>query len=557
MFSNARLTPRHLTPRHLTPTRLLAAASLVALGLSVSACGGSKTVIAQPGTTDTTEPGVVLPSTIPPGSTEPDNVTVTTQPTDTTQPTANGLDGVAASTIQIVAQGTFVDPEFGAYEAAGTGSGFIIDKSGLAVTNNHVVVGAGLIQVYVAGEEKPRNAKVLGVSECSDLAVIDIDGDTLPTLSWYDGDVAPGLEIYAAGFPLSDPEYTLTRGIVSKRDAIGDTGWASIDHVIEHDAAIQPGNSGGPLVTESGEVVGINYATWSRTNTDQYYAIESGDARSIIDQLAAGKDVDSLGINGKTVISEEGDFTGIWVSGIASGSPADKTGIQAGDIITRLEGVSMGTDGTMSGYCDVMRTHQPGDVMSVEVIRQSTAEVLNGQFNGDELTTTFSFADEFEDESADGADYTDYVTVTDDSGTLSVSVPTAWADVDGAPLELDGVSSPSILASTSVSDFRASWDVPGVQFVASEALVGYTADELLDLAASDECVSEGRDDYDDGAFFGRFEAYSDCGGTGATSIVVAAFPADGSYGVLVAVQVVTDADLVALDEVLRTFNVTV
>lgn len=540
-----------------TPSRLLAAATLVALGLSVSACGGSKTVIAQPGTTDTTEPGVVLPSTIPPGTTTPDDITDTTQPTDTTPATANGLDGVAASTIQIVAQGTFVDPEFGAYEAAGTGSGFIIDKNGLAVTNNHVVVGAGLIQVYVAGEEKPRNAKVLGVSECSDLAVIDIDGDTLPTLSWYEGDVAPGLEIYAAGFPLSDPEYTLTRGIVSKGDTIGDTGWASVDHVIEHDAAIQPGNSGGPLVTEAGEVVGINYATWSRTNTDQYYAIESSDARSIIDQLAAGKDVDSLGINGKTVISEEGDFTGVWVSGVASGSPADKTGIQAGDIITRLEGVSMGTDGTMSDYCDVMRTHQPGDVLSVEVIRQSTAELLNGQFNGDELTTTFSFADEFEDESADGADYTDYVTVTDDSGTLTVSVPSAWADVDGAPLDLDGVSSPSILASTSVADFQNNWDVPGVQFVASEALVGYTADELLDLAASDECVSEGRDDYDDGAFFGRFEAYSDCGGTGATSIVVAAFPADGSYGVLVAVQVVTDADLVALDEVLRTFNVTV
>jgi serine protease Do len=94
-----------------------------------------------------------------------------------------------------------------------------------------------------------------------------------------------------------------------------------------------------------------------------------------------------------------------------------------------------------------------------------------------------------------------------------------------------------------------------VQFVASEALAGYTADELLDFAASSECVSEGRDEYDDGVFAGRFEAFSDCGGTGAVSIVVAAFPDDGSYGVLVAVQVVTDADLVALDEVLNSFDV--
>ena len=387
--------------------------------------------------------------------------------------------------------------------------------------------------------------------------MIDIDGGTLPALSWYDGEVQPGLEVYAAGFPLSDPEFTLTRGIVSKADVMGETGWASVDHVIEHDASIQPGNSGGPLVTADGAVVAINYATWTRTNTDQFHAIESKDARTVIDELAHGKDVDSLGINGQTVATEDGALMGVWVSGVKSGSPADKAGVEAGDIITRLEGVSVGTDGTMSDYCDVMRTHQPGDVLSVEVVRYATAEVLNGQFNGEPLTTSFSFADEFEDQSADGAQYTDYVTVTDDSGMLTVSVPSAWADVDGAPLDLGGVSSPSILASTDNVAFQNNWDVPGVQFVASEALVGYTADELLDLAASPECTSDGREDYDDGAFVGRFESYANCGGTGAASIVVAAFPADGSYGVLVAVQIATDADLVALDEVLRTFNVTV
>lgn len=168
--------------------------------------------------------------------------------------------------------------------------------------------------------------------------------------------------------------------------------------------------------------------------------------------------------------------------------------------------------------------------------------------------TTFSFADEFQDESADGAEYTDYTLVTDDSGMLSVSVPTDWFDVDGAPIDLGGVSSPSIIASTSVDGFQNNWDVPGVQFIASEALIGYTADELLDLAASDECVSEGRVDYDDGVFTGRYESYADCGGTGAKTIVVAAFDEDGTYGVLVAVQVVTDADLVALDEILNTFD---
>lgn len=540
--------------------RLLAAAALAVVGLSISACGGSDGVLARPDSTETTdapetttEPSVVLPTTIPPGTTTPNDT-----PTTVAMPDAGvGLEGVAASTVQIVAQGTFVDPEFGAYEAAGSGSGFVIDGSGLAVTNNHVVAGAGLIQVYVPGEDKPRNAKVMGVSECSDLAVIDIEGDTLPSLQWYDGEVTPGLQVYAAGFPLGNPEYTLTSGIVSKAEAVGETGWASVDHVIEHDASIQKGNSGGPLVTAEGQVVGINYATWTRSNTDQFTAIESHDAKPIIDQLAAGTDVDSLGINGKTVTNEDGTLTGVWVAAVASGSPADEIGIQPGDIISRFEGVTVGADGTMNDYCDVMRTHQAGDEMSVEVVRQSTGEVLVGQFNGDYLTTTFSFADQFEDDSTDGADYTDYAVISDDSGQLSVSVPTAWADIDGAAIDIGGVQSPSIIASTNVADFQSRWDVPGVQFVASDTLLAYTADELLDLAASSDCVSTGRETYEDGHFIGRFEVYSNCGGTGATSIVVAAFPTDGAYGVLVAVQVVTDADLVALDEILRTFDVTV
>jgi serine protease Do len=409
----------------------------------------------------------------------------------------------------------------------------------------------------VAGEDKPRNAKVLGVSECSDLAVIDIDGADIPALDWYDGSAQPGLEIYAAGFPLGDPEYTLTRGIVSKSDASGETGWASVDGVLEHDAAIQPGNSGGPLVTENGDVVGINYASGSRTNTDQFFAIQAADAQEIVEQLTKGNDVDSLGINGQVVANEDGSLSGLWVSGVTSGSPADEAGIEPGDIVTRVEGVSVGADGTMVDYCDVMRTHSPGDVLAVEVVRYATQEVLTGQFNGEALSTSFSFADTFDDQSADGAEYTDYVTVSDESGTLSVSVPAAWADVDGAPIDIAGVSSPSIMASSDGAAFNSNWDVPGVQFVASEALAGYSADDLLDLAATTECTSEGREDYDDGAFTGRFDTYSHCGGTTATSIVVAAHPADGSFGVLVAVQVATDADLVALDEVLRSFNVNV
>ncbi|MEZ5217190.1 MAG: hypothetical protein R2715_11565 [Ilumatobacteraceae bacterium] len=95
-----------------------------------------------------------------------------------------------------------------------------------------------------------------------------------------------------------------------------------------------------------------------------------------------------------------------------------------------------------------------------------------------------------------------------------------------------------------------------MQFVASEALVAYNSDELLDLAApADACTSIGREPYDDGYFTGQFETWSSCGGTDAAMVIVAAYPPDGSYGVLVVVQVVTDADLEALDQILRSFMV--
>ncbi|HSP30336.1 MAG TPA: S1C family serine protease, partial [Ilumatobacteraceae bacterium] len=251
----------------------------------LAACGGSS----DSGSADGTDlPSVSVTDPVPTEAT----VQATASTTDP-EPESGGLDAVAAATVQIVAQGTFVDPEFGATEGSGSGTGFVIDASGIAVTNNHVVAGAGLLQVFVPGDDEPRNAKILGVSECSDLAVIDIDGDGYTALDWYSGDLQPGLDVYAAGYPLGDPEYTLTRGIVAKIAANGETQWASVDHVLEHDAAIQPGNSGGPLVTADGEVVGINYAGGSNTNTDQFFAINAADAQAIVSALSAGQDVES------------------------------------------------------------------------------------------------------------------------------------------------------------------------------------------------------------------------------------------------------------------------
>lgn len=482
-------------------------------------------------------------------------------PTPTPDPVAllavDSLQKVKSATVQIVSQGTFEDPQVGTqYNAAGSGSGFIIDPSGIAVTNNHVVTGAALLRVYVGGESQPRNARILGVSECADLAVIDIEGSGYPYLQWYDGNVSVGLDVYAAGFPLGDPEFTLTRGIVSKARAAGDSDWASVDSVIEHDATINPGNSGGPLVTGDGKVVAVNYA--GNSGTDQFYAIAQPQALPVIDELRQGKDVLAIGVNGTAINDGEG-LSGIWVSSVESGSPASRTGVKAGDIITELEGLVLATDGTLADYCDILRSRDPEDVMTVQVMRFSSEEVLEGELNGKPLEQAFSFAQELSDEatttdSGASESYTDYVTLNDDSGALTMDVPAEWSDVNGSAWVRDDVEiGPALSASPDLDGFTNTWDTPGVFFGVSDQLT-MTPEEYLDsLDFSDSCTFDSRSEYSDGVYTGFYDLWTNCGDNGSSFVVIAAKPDDGSYMALVQVQVVGDADLDAVDRIMNTF----
>lgn len=478
--------------------------------------------------------------------------------------TVTNLEGVKQATIQIEAQGTFVDPQVGLQmNVPGRGSGFIIDESGIALTNNHVVTGAGLLRVWVGGESEPRNARVLAISECSDLAMIDIDGDGYHYLSWYEGSINPGLDIYAAGFPLGDPEFTLTRGIVSKENADGETDWASVDSVIEHDATINPGNSGGPLVTENGQVVAVNYA--GSQDTNQYFAISQTEVLSIIDKLKQEIDVTSIGVNGMAVNDGEG-VTGIWVSSVESGSAADQAGVKGGDIITMIENIPLATDGTMSDYCDILRSHSEDDTMSIQVLRYDTEEVLEGQINGTTLEHAFSFAQALGDEVAQEPPsntndsipmYNNYTAITDNSGSITMEVPSAWSDIDGSLWEESGeILGASLVASNNIDDFMSYYDVPGVAFFASEALADSTLDDLLALGDfNDDCLYEGRQDYEDVVYTGAFDLYSNCGGSESIIIVLAAYPEDYSYASLLLIQALTEADLTAVDHILETFVV--
>ncbi len=329
------------------------------------------------------------PTTAPLNNNE--SATSAPAPTPENQSGGGGISNMSDAqnaVIQIESQGTFIDPQVGlVVNGAGRGSGFIIDPSGIAVTNNHVVTGSALLKVWVGGVQ--HNARILGVSECSDLAVIQVDGGPYPYLNWYTDTIKTGLEVYAAGFPLGEPQFSLTKGIISKERADGQTSWSSLDYVLGHDATINPGNSGGPLIASDGRVVGINYSSIASAN--QYFAIDEKTAKTVVDELTKGKDIDSIGINGTAVLSDDESFSGIWVSSVKSGSPADKAGVKPGDILYQMESLVLATDGTMKDYCSILRTHKPEDTLSLQVIRYASGELLEGQLNGRELAVTGTF----------------------------------------------------------------------------------------------------------------------------------------------------------------------
>jgi serine protease Do len=251
----------------------------------------------------------------------------------------------------------------------------------------------------------------------------------------------------------------------------------------------------------------VNYATGSQTNTSQFFAIRNDLARPVVERLVEG-DFETLGINGQAVFDEAAEISGIWVAGVAPGSPASDTGILPGDVVTTLDGLPIASDGTYSDYCDVLRTSGERPI-TVEVLRDDTSEALRGELNGDKpLEIAFSFATELGEEVADDPGPTEesptitgYQTLTDETGVLTVDVPIEWTDINTAPLTLDdGTQAPMIEASTSIADFEATFDVPGLFFIA----VGPQAslDETLASFAQSSCTDAGIQDYSDAAYTG-------------------------------------------------------
>ncbi len=260
------------------------------------------------------------------------------------------------------------------------GSGFIIDKNGYIITNNHVVQGAEEIKVKLA-DGREFKAKVIGRDTKTDLALIKISSlfKDLPTLQLGDSDkMRVGDWVLAIGNPFGLEE-TVTQGIISATGRV--IGSGPYDNFLQTDAPINPGNSGGPLINLKGEVIGINTAIISG-GQGIGFAIPSDMAKNIFAQLKTkGKVVRGwIGVSVQTVTPEISQSFGLreakgaLVSEVIPGGPAAAAGIKRGDIITSFNGKEIGK---MSDLPSVVAGTPVGQSVPVKVIREGKELTLS------------------------------------------------------------------------------------------------------------------------------------------------------------------------------------
>jgi serine protease Do len=471
----------------------------------------------------------------------------------------DSIDGLIDAVVHIEVAERYRHPEVGWVDGS-SGSGFIIDPSGIALTNHHVVGEADTVTVWLGEDRTEFQADVVAVSECSDLAVIELSGgDRFAWIDWYDGPIDVGLPIYAAGFPLGEPEFTLTGGIVSRARGVIAEDWAAVQKSFEHDANILGGSSGGPVITAEGRVVGVNYATSDESRRS--IGISRDEILPILDTLRAGRPVTALGIDGTAVTSD--DENGIWVQAVRADSPAAKAGLQAGDIITELDGQALAQDATMAEYCDVLRDHEPDDRLTFTIDRPDSGEQLSAEFNGSPLEPGFAFATTVAgDELSDAAvpDFITYQSAFDDDLQVTFEAPPDWQAVEDHAWRFGGQEVGSgVLATTDVDAFRGGWVTPGVYVGASHTLGAATSVEaILDADRPTflkSCTLAGRETFQRGGFEGAYDLWERCGATDSRFLTIAGTHESGSPMIYLQFQSPEPTDLFALDRILTTLQV--
>src|SRR4051812_47530873 len=268
-------------------------------------------------------------------------------------------------------------------QGVATGTGFAITKDGYIVTNDHVIDGASTVTVKV-GDGPAKTARVVGVDASTDIALLKIDtgGTQLSTIALGDSSaVEVGDPVFAIGNPYG-LDRTLTTGVVSalQRSIDSPNGFA-ISNVIQTDAALNPGNSGGPLLDEHGQVIGVNSQIESPSsaggqgqNSGVGFAVPSDTVKRVVEQLrATGKATHAyLGVS----LSDAANDGGATVGSLTSGGPAADAGLQRGDVVTSVDGQAVQTSEDLTSAVDAKR---PGETMRLTVKRNGGEQQVTGR----------------------------------------------------------------------------------------------------------------------------------------------------------------------------------
>ena len=275
-------------------------------------------------------------------------------------------------------------------EQQGSGSGVIIRSDGYIVTNNHVVEGATKVEVTL-NNNKTYPATVIGTDPATDVAIIKIDAQGLPVVPFGDSDeLRLGQWVIAIGSPY-DLRSTITAGIVSAkgRQMPHYQGEFKIESFIQTDAAVNPGNSGGALVNQKGELVGVNTAIISQTGsyTGYSFAIPSNIVKKIADDLIDFGSVKRalLGVTMTQIDDKKAKElklfspNGVYIEEVLKGGAADKAGIRHGDVIVYVDSTAITTPSSLQ---EKVSSYNPGDKASVTIIRDGDRKTVEVTFQG-------------------------------------------------------------------------------------------------------------------------------------------------------------------------------
>jgi serine protease Do len=269
-----------------------------------------------------------------------------------------------------------VEIAYSAYGQTGTaqasGSGFIVSSDGYIVTNNHVIEGATNIKVIIPGDTEPVDAKVVGTDTRTDIAVLKIDRTDLPYVTLGDSSALQAGELAVAiGNPFGDLAGTVTAGVISALDREVTISGQTYN-LLQTDASINSGNSGGPLVNSYGEVIGVTNAKVSE-GEGLGFAIPINDIKSVIEDLVnngyvTGRPTIGIGVISvdQTNADQYGWPVGAYVKEITKGGAAEKAGVKTGDIITAVDGTAVTSSEDVSA---IKNSHKVGDSIELTIYR--------------------------------------------------------------------------------------------------------------------------------------------------------------------------------------------